>query len=156
MASLNTLDIPMDTTIHHNDIKNHIALQFKTIHNHEEIDQLLVSTPSTWQPIHRRTIANINRIRQLHLVHSRNIGWIRKLRHFRDIRQYQVTPTEFKKEKKGTINNKGTIPLKEFKQGYKKWKERTTASLSGRHLRHYHTLLAPDGEEKESTFSDDM
>ena len=43
-ASLNTLDIPIGTTIHRNDIKNHIDLQFKTIRNHEEIiDQLLAA-----------------------------------------------------------------------------------------------------------------
>ena len=55
---------------------------------------------------------------------------------------------------KGTIKNKGTIPIKEFKQGYRKWKERTTTSPSGRHLGHYHALFAPDGEEKESNFSE--
>ena len=42
-TSLNTLDIPIDTTIHRNDIKNQIDLQFKTIHNHEEIDKLLAA-----------------------------------------------------------------------------------------------------------------
>ena len=40
---MNTLDIPVDTTIHRNDIKNHIDLQFKTIHNHKEIDKLLAA-----------------------------------------------------------------------------------------------------------------
>ena len=61
-----------------------------------------------------------------------------------------------RKKAKGTINNKGTISLKEFKQGYNKWKERTTTSPPRRHLGHYYALLAHDGEEKECTFSDDM
>ena len=58
-----------------------------------------------------------------------------------------------RKKVKGTINNKGIIPLIEFKQGYKQWKERTTTSPSGRILGHYHALLAPDGEEKKRTFT---
>ena len=56
----------------------------------------------------------------------------------------------------GKINNKGIIPLNEFKQGYKQWKERTTTFPSGRNLDHYHVLLAPDGESKEGNFSEDM
>ena len=43
MASLNASDIPIDKTINCNDIKNHTDLQFKTIHNHKEIDQLMAS-----------------------------------------------------------------------------------------------------------------
>ena len=42
-VSLNTLDIPIDTTIHRNDIKDHNNVQLKTIHNHEVIDHLLAS-----------------------------------------------------------------------------------------------------------------
>ena len=45
-ASMNTLDIPIDINIHRNDIKNHIDLQFKNIHDHEEIGQLLASGTS--------------------------------------------------------------------------------------------------------------
>ena len=44
----------------------------------------------------------------------------------------------------------------ELKQGYKKRKEVTTTSPSGRHLGHYHALLAPDGEAKKRIFSEDM
>ena len=61
-----------------------------------------------------------------------------------------------RKNIKGKINNKGIIPLKEFKQGYKQWKKLTITSPSGRHLVRYHVLLAPDGESKEETFSEDM
>ena len=43
IASLNTIDIPIDKTINRNDIKNHIYLQFKTTHDHEKIDKLLAS-----------------------------------------------------------------------------------------------------------------
>ena len=55
-----------------------------------------------------------------------------------------------------TNNN---IPINEYKQGFKKWKESTTISPSGRHLGHHHSLLSPDGtqynEDKED-FSDRM
>ena len=61
-----------------------------------------------------------------------------------------------RKKIKGKINNKGIIPLSEFKKGYKKWKGHTTTSPSGRHLGHYHALLTPDGEVKEGIFSEDM
>ena len=44
----------------------------------------------------------------------------------------------------------------EFKQGCKQWKGRITASPSGRHLGHYHALLAPYDEEKKRTFTEGM
>ena len=52
----------------------------------------------------------------------------------------------------------GIIPLEDFKAGYKKWHERTTTSPSGRHLGHYHALLAPDGNDysESKNFSDTM
>ncbi len=50
-----------------------------------------------------------------------------------------------------------TIDMEDFKQGIKKWKEKTTTSPSGRHLGHLHSLLAPDGipdsDDDESTSS---
>ena len=163
MISLNTLDIHIDTTIHRNDIKNHIDLQFKTIYNHEEIDQLLAAgnaqhlhqvhiTPFTVEPL--RTLIgkdSFTPFSQKILDGSANF-------HTLDISDSNKLYLQNLKRKKvkGKINNKGIISLKEFKQGYKQWKERTTASLSGRHLGHYHALLAPDGEEKERTFTEDM
>ena len=52
-----------------------------------------------------------------------------------------------------------TIPLDEYKKGFRNWKEKTTTSPSGRHLGHHHSLLTPDGvqysEEKED-FSERM
>ena len=42
-ALLKTIDIPIDSKIRRNDINTHDNLQFKTIHNQEEIDQLLAS-----------------------------------------------------------------------------------------------------------------
>ena len=65
------------------------------------------------------------------------------------------------KQKKEVISTKTNkfIPLHEYKQGFKKQKESTTTSPSGRYLGHHHILLSPDGnqynEDKES-FSDRM
>ena len=57
-------------------------------------------------------------------------------------------------------NAKDTIiPLKEIKEVYKKWKESTTHSPSGRHLGHHHALLVPDGKQYDKdkiNFSDTM
>ena len=50
-----------------------------------------------------------------------------------------------------------TIDMQEFKQGIKKWKEKTTTSPSGNHLGHLYSLLAPDGtkdsDDEKSTSS---
>ena len=161
MTSLNTLDIPIDATIHRNDIKKHIDLQFKTIHNPIEIDQLLATgnaqhlhqahgTPFTVEPL-RSMIGkdSFTPFTQEILDGTANFD---NLQISDNIKSYLQNLK--KKKVKGTINNKGTIPINEFKQGYRKWKERTTTSLSGRHLGHYHALFAPDGEEKESNFSE--
>ncbi len=47
------------------------------------------------------------------------------------------------------------ILMEDFKNGIKKWKEKTATSPSGCHLGHLHSLLAPDGvqetDEEEST-----
>ena len=43
-----------------------------------------------------------------------------------------------------TNNN---IPFNEYKQGFKKWKESTTTSPSGRHLGHHHSLLSLYGTQ---------
>ena len=50
------------------------------------------------------------------------------------------------KEIISTTTNK-SIPLNEYKEGFKKWKESTTTSLSGRDLGHHHSLLSPDGNQ---------
>ena len=48
---------------------------------------------------------------------------------------------------------------KGYKKGFRNWKEKTTTSLSGRHLWNHHSLLTPDGvqysKEKED-FSERM
>ena len=125
MASLNTLDIPIDNTINRNDIKSHIYLQFKTIHNHEEIDQLLASnnaqhlhqahnTPFTVEPL--RTLIgkdSFTPFTQEILDGSANFD---TLEISDNIKLYLQNLK--RKKVKGTINNKGTITLKEFKQGY--------------------------------------
>ena len=163
ISSMKTLDIPIDTILHRNDIRNNIDLQFKTIHNHEEIDQLLASdnaqhlhqehgTPFTVEPL-RILIGKDN-----FTPFSREIldgsAEFDTLDISDNIKFYLQNLK--RKRVKGKINNKGIIPLIEFKQGYKKWKERTTTSPSGRHLGHYHALLATDGEAKERTFTEDM
>jgi hypothetical protein len=40
-----------------------------------------------------------------------------------------------------------TITLEEFRKGFRKWREATSTSPSGRHLGHYKTLLAADGND---------
>ena len=46
-----------------------------------------------------------------------------------------------------------TIPYKEYVEGFKNWKEKTTTSPSGRHLGHHKILLQPDETQywKEET-----
>ena len=163
MASLNTLYIPIDTPIHRSDIKKHIDLQFKTIHNNEEIDQLLSS--DNVQHLHQAhcTPFTVEKLWTLIGKDSFTPFTQEILDGFANFDTLEISDNiklylhNLKRKKvKDTLNNKETIPLKEFKQGYKKWKERTTTSPSGRYLWHYHTLLAPDGEENESTFSNDM
>ena len=135
---MNTLDIPINTTIHRNDIKNQIDLQFKTIHNHEEIDILLAAgnaqhlhqthgTPFTVEPL--RTLIgkdSFTPFSQEILGSSTNFD---SLEISDKIKLYLQNLK--RKKVKGTINNKGIIPLIEFKQGYKQWKKGTTPSLSG-------------------------
>ena len=51
------------------------------------------------------------------------------------------------------------IPLPEYKQGYKIWKEGKTTSPSSRHLGHHNALLAPDGvhyDDSNTDFADTM
>ena len=118
MASLNTLDIQIDTTIHRNDIKNHIDLQFKTINNPIEIDQLLATgnaqhlnqahgTPFTVEPL-RLMIGkdSFTPFTQEILDGSANFD---NLQISDNIKSYLQNLK--KKKVKGTINNKGTIPV---------------------------------------------
>ena len=42
-----------------------------------------------------------------------------------------------------------TISMQDIKVGYKKWKEKTSTSSSNRHLGHYKSLLAADGQSKK-------
>ena len=53
------------------------------------------------------------------------------------------------KQNKEIINTKTNnfIPLHEYKQGFKKWKESTTTSPLGRQLFHRHSLLSPDSNQ---------
>ena len=51
------------------------------------------------------------------------------------------------------------VPLKEFKSGFKQWKEATTTSLSGRHLGYMYSLLKPGGtkySDEVQDFSESM
>ena len=41
------------------------------------------------------------------------------------------------------------ITFEEFKKTFKKWRESTKTSPSGRHLCHYRSLLVPDGTNNE-------
>ena len=50
------------------------------------------------------------------------------------------------KEVVSTTTNKH-IPPKEFIKGFKKWKESTTTSPSGRHLGHHRSLLSSSGNK---------
>jgi len=42
-----------------------------------------------------------------------------------------------------------TIKMNDIKEGYKKWKEKTSTSPSNIHLTHYKSLLAADGTSKK-------
>ena len=63
------------------------------------------------------------------------VGWNEETSHFIDRLQ-----ADDKIPKIDTM-----ISMEDFKQGIKRWKERTTTSPLGRHLGHLHVLLAPDG-----------
>ena len=43
-----------------------------------------------------------------------------------------------------------TISMQDIKEGYKKWKEKTSTSPPNRHLGHYKSLLAADGQRKKT------
>ena len=53
-----------------------------------------------------------------------------------------------------STERENVIPLKEFKSGFKNWKEATTTSPSGRHLGRMHSLLKPDGIQYSDGFQD--
>ena len=136
-VSSNTLDISIDKIIHRNDIKNHNNLQFKTIHNHKVVDHLLAS--SNAQHLHQAhgtpfTIKSLRTLigKDIFTPFSQEIldGTTRfdNLNVSKNIKQ--CLRNLKRKNIKGKINNKGIIPLKEFKQGYKQWKERTIISPS--------------------------
>ena len=67
---------------------------------------------------------------------------------------------QLKRNKKIISSNKNkTIPLNEFKKGYKIWKEGTTTFPSGRYLGHHHALLLPDSvqyDDSNTNFVDTM
>ncbi len=62
------------------------------------------------------------------------VGWNDKTSHFIDRLQYDDKIPKIDTE----------ILMEDFIAGIKRWKERTTTSHSGRHLRHLHVLIAPD------------
>ena len=159
-SSIQTFDIPTDSSIPWNSINGIENAVFKTIDNPTLIEELILDrnshhlnqaqgSPFTVEPLQFLTgtdsdtpfteallngDANLHHI-SLTKVTKRNLESLTRNKEIIKFSQQQ------------------TIPLDEYKKGFRNWKEKTTTSPSGRHLGHHHSLQTPDGvqysKEKE-------
>ena len=161
-AQLQTLDIPEDESIGWNEIKERKNLQFKTIDDPEVIEKLIIErnaihlnqaegTPLTIEPmISLIGTDSYTTFGDEILKGTANVSEIKSPTIRKYIQQLKKNEEILKSP---TVN---FISLEDYKSGFKKWKESTTTSPSGRHLGHHHSLLVPDGvhyEEEEQNFS---
>ena len=141
-------------------------LQFKTIDDPEIMEQVIADRNSHHLNQAQGTPLTIEPLLSLIGTDSYTSFSQELLNGKADLDPLMMSPTITKyltnlkqnKEIISTTTNK-FIPLNEYKQGFKKWKESTTTSPSGRHLGHHHSLLSPDGNQynkNKEDFSDRM
>ena len=165
-SSLQTIDIPIDKTIEWNDIKQTPNLLFKTVDDPEIMEQVIAERNSHHLNQAQGTPLTIEPLLSLIGTDSFTSFSQELLNETANLSPLTLSPTIKKylkklKQNKEIVSTKtnNNIPFNEYKKGFKKWKESTTTSPSGKYLGHHHSLLAPDGtqynKDKEN-FSDRM
>ena len=151
-SSIQTINIPTDTSIPWNNIKGKKNVIFKAIDNPKLIEDLVADrnshrlnqaqgSPFTVEPL------------QLLLGTDSETPFAEALlkgeTYFLQVPLAKVTKRYLEsmtRNKKIILSSKQqTIPFKEYKKDVRNGKEKTTTPPSGRHLEYHHSLLTPDG-----------
>ena len=128
--------------------KKHKGLQLKTITDREQIDKCIAERNLHHLNQAEGSVFTIEPLKSLIGEDGFTSFANEILKVTVDIFQLNLSPTiktylqqlKFNKEIISNVTDT-IIPLKSFKEGYKKWMESTTISLSGRYLGHHHALI---------------